>query len=282
MMRNRPHLARLAGILLVVVVSGACSGDTQPLALVASSPGSLEVGSQRVLLGLVEPETQEFLAAPDLEATATFTGPSEETIPDIPLEFVWAVPDVRGLYRAEIEFPAAGGWSVIVDADGYSATEPTVVVVGEDTAMPQVGDAAPAVATRTAETHPLSEISSDPDPDPDLYELSLDAALADDRPTVVVFATPAFCTSATCGPVLDNVKTVAESHPEADFLHVEVYENLDADSFEELITVEAVDTWALPSEPWVFVTDAEGIVTARFEGTIDPAELENALAELGA
>lgn len=279
-MHIRPPLARLACILVVVLVSGACSGGTQPLALVASSPGSLEVGSQRVLLGLVEPETQEFLAAPDLEAKATFTGPSEETISDVPLEFVWAVPDVRGLYRAEIEFPAAGAWSVIIDAEGYPATEATVMVVGEDTAMPQVGDAAPSVATRTSGSHPLSEITSDPDPDPDLYELSLDAALADDRPTVVVFATPAFCTSATCGPVLDNVKTVADSHPEADFLHVEVYENLDADSFEDLITVEAVDIWALPSEPWVFVTDADGTVTARFEGTIDPVELENALADL--
>lgn len=280
-MRFRPPLTRLIPLVVALIVLGACGGDDQPLALVASSPASLEVGEQRVLLGLVDPETQEFLASPDLSATATFRGPGEETIADVPLEFVWAVPDVRGLYRANVEFPSAGGWSVTITAHGFASTAPAALVVGEDTAMPQVGDPAPAVATRTVGTHSLAEITTDPDPDPSLYRLSLDEALTDDRPTVIVFATPAFCTSNTCGPVLDNVKAVAAAHPGADFLHIEVYENLDADTFEDLVTVEAVDLWALPSEPWVFVTDPSGTITARFEGTIDPAELESALSDAG-
>jgi hypothetical protein len=99
---------------------------------------------------------------------------------------------------------------------------------------------------------------------------------------VIVFATPAFCTSQTCGPVLDNVKVVAAEHPEADFVHVEIYENLDADSFEDLVAVPAVQAWSLPSEPWVFVTDGEGTITARFEGAVDPAELGSAVGALGA
>lgn len=276
---RRAH--RIEWLLLAALLLAACSAPLQPLAIVASSPRSLEVGEQRILVGLIHPESQALLASPDVEATATLVGPDGETLPDVPLEFIWAVPDQRGLYRAVVDFPAPGGWSVTVEAEGYATTEPTLVMVSEDTAMPQVGDPAPAVATRTA-TADYSEISTDPSPEPAFYSLSLDEALADERPTVVIFATPAFCTSATCGPVLDSAKQVAPDHPGVDFVHVEIYENLDAESFEDLVPVEAVDAWELPSEPWVFVTDADGTVTARFEGTVDPAELEAALVALGA
>ena len=33
------------------------------------------------------------------------------------------------------------------------------------------------------------------------------------------------------------------------------------------------DWWDLPSEPWAFVIDPEGTIVARFEGTLDAAEL---------
>lgn len=232
-------------------------------------------------MGLVDPESQEFLADPEVQATATFTGPQQNEI-EVPLEFLWAVPEQRGLYRATVDFPQAGSWSVSVSAEGYEATEPTPFHVSEDTDMPQVGEKAPAVATRTAAEAELAEITTDPEPDPEFYRLSLDEALANDRPTVIVFATPAFCTSQTCGPLLDQVKAMAGDHPGVDFVHVEIYQNLDAESFEDLVPVEAVEAWALPSEPWVFVTDSEGVVTARFEGAIDPEELAEALRAVGA
>lgn len=274
-------MRRLALSCCALVVVAACAGAVQPFALVASSPGSLEVGEQRILLGLVDPESQEFLADPDVEATATFTGPEGAEV-EAPLSFLWAIPDQRGLYRARVEFPQAGSWSVTVSADGYETTEPTPFPVGEDSTMPQVGDEGPAVATRTGADHDLADITTDPEPDPDLYRLSLDEALADDRPTVVVFATPAFCSSQTCGPMLDEVKAMTADHPGVDFLHIEIYENLDADSFEDLEPVEAVEEWGLPSEPWVFVTDSDGVVTARFEGAMDPQELREALVDLPA
>lgn len=275
---SRRRIALVGWGLLAMVLVG-CSSPP-PLALVASSPGSIGTGAQRILIGLLDPDSQEFLAAPELEATATFVGPSEQEIAGVPLEFVWAVPDVRGLYRAIVDIPVAGGWSVTVEAEGMAPTDPTVLVASADLAIPGVGEAAPPEPTRTRHQHDLSQITTDPDPDPSFYELSLDEALADDRPTVVVFATPAFCTSQTCGPVLDIAKEVARSHPGVDFIHVEVYENLDAATFEDLVPVSAVEVWALPSEPWVFVTDTDGVVTAAFEGTYDAAELTAALADL--
>jgi hypothetical protein len=42
-------------------------------------------------------------------------------------------------------------------------------------------------------------------------------------PFVLVFATPAFCQSAICGPMLDTVKKVAADYPTLTFINVEPY-----------------------------------------------------------
>jgi hypothetical protein len=34
--------------------------------------------------------------------------------------------------------------------------------------------------------------------------------------------------------------------------------------------------WALPTEPWVFVVNAQGVITAKFEGAVTQGELEAA------
>jgi predicted transcriptional regulator len=78
------------------------------------------------------------------------------------------------------------------------------------------------------------------------------------------------------------VKAASQSHPDANYVHVEIYENLDAVTTEDLRIVAAVRTWGLPSEPWVFVVDANGEVAARFEGALTDEELEIALEEVGA
>jgi hypothetical protein len=38
----------------------------------------------------------------------------------------------------------------------------------------------------------------------------------------------------------------------------------------------------LLSEPWIFVVDGEGVVTASFEGIVSEDELEAAVAEVSA
>ena len=86
---------------------------------------------------------------------------------------------------------------------------------------------------------------------------------------------PRFCETAVCGPTLDEVKAIADDHPDVNWLHVEVFTNLDDPG--NLEVVPAVTDWGLPSEPWVFVVGADGMVTGRFEGVVDPVEIEAAL-----
>lgn len=272
----------LSAVLVVAPVLAACTMAEENLAVVANAPGTFAVGeTQRLMVGLVDSETADFLASPELPATAILTSPDERQI-EAPAEFMWTIPDAIGLYLVRATFDQEGTWWVRLRPEGMGPTQQAAFTVSATDAVPGVGDLAPAVKTSTLADHPLEEISSDDDPDPALYGLSLDAALSNGRPTVVVFATPAFCVSQTCGPMLNQVKAVAATHPSANFLHIEIYENLDATSSDDLIIVPAVMAWGLPSEPWVFVIDSEGVVAARFEGAMMAPELEAALEAVGA
>ena len=277
-----PYSLRLSAVLAMALVATACGAAEDNLAVVANAPGTFAVGEpQRLMVGLVEDETASFLAKPDLAATAILTSPDEKET-KVDAEFMWTVPDVVGLYLVRSTFDQEGTWWVRLVPEGLGPTPPAAFTVSATDNVPGVGDPAPAVATRTLADHSIEEISSDDDPDPAFYQQSLDTALSNGRPTVVVFATPAFCVSQTCGPMLDQVKAAAPSHPDANFLHVEIYENLDATSTDELIIDPAVLEWSLPSEPWVFVIDSAGIVSARFEGAMLAGELDAALEAVGA
>jgi peroxiredoxin len=41
-----------------------------------------------------------------------------------------------------------------------------------------------------------------------------------------------------------------------------------------------VAAFRLPSEPWTFVIDRDGIIRARFEGALSVAEMEQAVAKV--
>jgi hypothetical protein len=268
--------------LVLVLAAAACSRAVPDLAIVANASGSLGTTiDQRLLVALVDPESQAFLASPDLPVSVDLAGPGGEKI-SLPGTFLWTVPDARGLYLVNAEFPAAGQWHVTLKPEGRDASLETPFQVVDDPVVPEVGEQAPSVKTRTAVDHDLAEISSDPAPDPAFYALSLDEALASGQPTVVVFATPGLCTSRTCGPMLDQVKSAKVAHPAANYVHVEIYEDLTVADQSQLQVVEAVRAWGLPNEPWTFVIDREGKVAARFEGAMGPEELEDALSAVGA
>ena len=271
-------MRRIVIVVLGVVLAG-CGGGTDGLAVVANTQQTLTPGPNRILLA-VATEDGGFVSRPDTPTSATFTHEAAGEI-TVDTEWVWAIPNVRGFHVAYVDLPQPGRWDVTLTPEGGQPTTATPFGVQSSSPVPDIGDPAIAVATRTHPEFPLAEISSDPDPDPRLHETSLDEALANGRPTVVVFATPAFCQTASCGPTLDVVREVMDGYPNVNWLHVEVYENLDAAGGGTLDPVEAIAAWSLPSEPWVFVVDSEGVVTARFEGALGAEELRRELEGLG-
>lgn len=270
-------MRRLALMAVAMVILGACSSESvTPFGIVASSQ-PIGVGQQRVLVGLIDQDTGEYLASPDNPATVTLRNEDGSPIETYPTEFMWTAEDVRGLYVTRMEIPEAGTYQLTLDAEGFSTAGPMGLVAVDEPGVILAGDSAPASETRVAADYPdLSVISSDPEPDPAMYQVSVADAVTSGVPAVIVFATPGFCVSATCGPLLDQVKALRESYPNVDFIHVEIYEDLKVTDQSELTTVPAVTEWGLPSEPWVFVVDDAGIVTASFEGAALDSELISA------
>jgi hypothetical protein len=59
------------------------------------------------------------------------------------------------------------------------------------------------------------------------------------------------------------------------FTHQEIWQDPSAQKL-----FKTVEEWSLPSEPWVFVVDREGIIRAKFEGLVTAHELEAALKQI--
>lgn len=63
------------------------------------------------------------------------------------------------------------------------------------------------------------------------------------------------------------------------FIHVEIFDNpseIKGDMDRAMVSPE-VRKWNLPSEPWTFVINREGIITNRFEGFTTEEELKESL-----
>jgi hypothetical protein len=271
--RLLPALASLALVL------SACGSGADAFAIVASSPGTIGVGEQRVLVAVIDRETQQFLVEDEVEATATLRDENGSPLGTAPAELVWTIPDVRGLLSFTLDFPEPATYQLTVETEEWGELGPVGLVSVADPAVVSPGDAAPPSETRTSDSHPIDEITSDPDPDPRFYEMSVAEAVSR-GPSVVVFATPAWCSSQACGPLLDQVGELSADYQGLNFVHVEIYEDISVESIEELEAVPAVTEWGLPSEPWVFVTDATGTVTHAFEGAASDTELRAAFDQV--
>jgi hypothetical protein len=192
----------------------------------------------------------------------------------------------NGVYVADVQFDHEGDWGVIVSVtrDGRQLDPiPFRFNVLEDTPEPRVGDPAPPSRQATlAEVQSIDEIDSSHPPRPHMHETTIADALESGRPLVVAFATPAYCESRICAPVMDTVMDpLYERYGEqAAFIHVEPFrlDRLRAGIGRD--PVPAMREWNLRTEPWIFVVDARGRVVARFDGIIGFDEVEGALAPL--
>jgi hypothetical protein len=267
------------------------TGDFIPI-LVSAEVGT---GHGRVLI-TIQDRAGSALASPDLTVDESFYDLAASV--DTPVSqaagtFRWLIPDSKAIYTAYADFARAGDWGIEVTGHEAGKADRTARVtfsVREKTDTPAIGADAPPSDTLTA-TDPAAivAISTDTDPDPAFYTLSVKDAIAAGKPFVLVFATPLFCTSGTCGPALDLVKQVAPDYVgRVNFIHVEPYllqvtggrTQPALDVLGHPQPVRAVVEWGLPTEPYVFVVDAQGKVAAKFEGEAYPDELTAALDAL--
>jgi hypothetical protein len=247
--------------------------------------GDLGVGSNR--FGFVLTSSKGFVTGPTARVVSRYSpleGPQGEVRESVVAEYQpWPYGN-RGMHATELAFDRAGRWGIEIEIDGDEGAVSRAELffeVGETTEAPNVGDAAIRSVTKTAgDVESLSELTTGSLQDEDLYQVTIADAVESGVPTVVVFASPAFCTNAVCGPQVEVLQQLKDEYGgQANFVHVDFYDNplaIQGDLSKSELS-PAVIEWRLPSIEWTFVIDSEGMVTARFEGFGTYTEVEAAL-----
>lgn len=240
------------------------------------------VGQNRFLVGLLNDEDAP-IGSPDIKVHVAFFDLDQSTespVSETDMDFLWIQKPFRGLYKQDVRFDSAGKWGAefTISGDGIDETLRAGFDVRPGATTPAIGERAPSSDTPTMDdVKDISKISTDNDPARRFYETSVAEALDANESFALIFATPKFCQTATCGPMLDQVKKVARDFPNETFIHVEPY---DLDKVPDLQPVKSTREWGLPSEPWVFVVNDKGKVSAKFAGVLTPSELRTALNKL--
>lgn len=295
-------------VLITAILVAACGSSTisaAPSTLVVGGSGGptivpviasseTVVGPDRILLGLLDATGTTPVGSPQYEVQIGYINvdkdPKTFVIAPAPATFVWAIPNQRAVWIQDATFNVAGNWAAVVTVtppgQPAESTELSLPVTATGHAI-RVGAKAPSTPTPTSASAGgvLASITTDTSPDPAFYQVSEDQALTQHKPFVLVFATPAFCTSRVCGPTLDAVKAVAQTEPGMTFIQVEPYIMNYANGTlqpvlgpgNSLQPNAATTAWGIQSEPWVYVVDASGTVTASYEAVIVPAELTAAI-----
>jgi hypothetical protein len=187
--------------------------------------------------------------------------------------------DVHGIYVAHLTLERPGPWGVEIvvhEAQGAAQAARLSVTALAQPHAPLPGTAAPRSRNLIAsDVSDLRQIDSSEPPDPRLHQTRIADAIRQSRPQVIVFATPKYCTSRVCGPVLDVVRTLIAAYGDrVAFVHEEIWQ---AGGTQRLSPI--VEEWNLRSEPWIFIVDGAGVIRARFEGLTTRRELETALRQ---
>ena len=184
------------------------------------------------------------------------------------------------IFAYDRDFSHAGDWGVEVEVtfpDGSEALSGIRFFVEEDSPSIKPGDKAPVIHTPVSEdvNQNLSLLSSAEKPNPAFYATSLDKSISSGQPTLLLFATPAFCQTRFCGPSYDIFNELYGIYEDnINFIHVEVFSGLPNPEINNYAVTPAMEQFGLESEPWVFLIDKNGIVLYRVEGLFTLDELK--------
>ena len=295
--------APLAALALLALTAG-CGSSTSPSKRSAPTPGSLEAlwrnsgesvslipgtsdyapGLLRISFLVVDPRGR-VIAPPRARvwvARSLEAKPFAQTaaqLEPIGVPGVSTGADAKAIYVAHVRVREPGTYYVLARPLGGKTRIGGIreLLVRSHTATPAVGSRAypsrtPTLATTGGRTRPLTTRVP---PDRALLRTSVAQALAAHDPFILTFATPRYCVSRTCGPVVDVVDHVRERYARSRirFIHVEIYEENNPAKGPNAW----VGQWHLPGEPWTFLVGSDGRIKAKFEGSMSARELDDAI-----
>ncbi|MGI9613142.1 MAG: hypothetical protein ACR2QO_09545 [Acidimicrobiales bacterium] len=179
-----------------------------------------------------------------------------------------------GVYDIEVDFGTAAPGRLPIQA-----FDPASVPV------PLPGQPMPSITTpTTASPEGISPLCTRYGEPCSFHEHNVADLLGAGRPLALLVATPALCTTAYCGPVLETLIGVAEDHPGIDYVHLEVYANADEvdSNYDDprLELAAPVTELGLTFEPSLFLVTSDGTLMERIDNIYDAAELGEALSAL--
>ena len=232
-------------------------------------------GEQRVPLAFADAEgvpVRDGLEPRDFQIRADAGEPIVVTVephrdgvptPYYPVRFTPAAPGIHEI--------------TVVGEAGYNAV---TLDISEDALIPLVGQALPPVATPTTTDARGVDPICTRTPACDLHSVSLDEVLGT-GPVVLLIATPEFCQTAICGPVLDLLIEALPDHPTITGVHAEVYADPRGDGDPTAGGLAPItDEFALTFEPTLYLVDAGGTIVTRLDSVYDRVELREALEQI--
>jgi hypothetical protein len=226
-------------------------------------PGARSRSGNRGPVAKAEAQALDEPAAGPFPATVE----SLATKPQFRAETTSDDPDAAGVvYSTRLPFPSDGEWrvaAILKEGGELKGALLPGLVVGEFKKIPKLGQKAPVIHTPTAQDAGgvPSKITTRIPPD---TQNKVDYADAlGKEPIVLLFATPQFCQSRVCGPVVDVAEQAKHEYGDkAAFIHMEIYNENDPGKGAR----PQVRAFRLPSEPWLFTIDRRGIVRDTVEG----------------
>ena len=185
----------------------------------------------------------------------------------------------RGYYTFEFTPEEPGFFNYAVTTDEGVLPSQVQVVPADDPIFSTIvapGDRMPPLQTPTvADPRGVTPICTR-EPACDLHDRTV-AEVVGTAPLVVLVATPAYCQTAICGPVLDLMLDAMGEFPGATFLHVEPFTD---PSSGDLEPSPAVTELGLPFEPVLYTVDAGGVVRDRLDYIFDGSEITETIGRL--
>jgi hypothetical protein len=258
--------------------------------LVLASSVFTSPGDSRMAFGMINDDgtpvygpTAIYVApTPDAKAEGPFVAPADVLLTDKRYRSKQAATTTDpfvAVYGADIKFPKKGKYAVLgvtKKADGSltGATGQIDVSSVDADPIPGVGDKAPKVHTDTLDSAKgdVSKIDTRVPPS-DMHAVDF-ADVVGKKPVALLFSTPQLCQSQVCGPVTDmELQMKSKYGDRMEFIHQEVY----VDNSIQKGLRKPLQEFNLRTEPWLFVVNAKGIITARLEGSIGVTQFENAV-----
>ena len=266
---------------------GAELARTGPDVALIQGTSDYAVGPVRVTFLVIDSKSRSIerpharvWVGPSLDAPPTTSTEAALEPIGIPGKSESATGGVTRIYVARFSLSRPGKYTLVAQPEGAKIQGIATLDVRRRPQAPAVGDrAVPSRTPTLASAHgDVASLTTADPPDLSLLRYSVGESVKAHAPFVLVFATPKFCSSRTCGPVVDVAQAVQRRFAGSGvrFIHVEVYtDNNPAQGFNRWFR-----EWRLPSEPWVFLVGRDGRIKARFEGSVSAAELSAAVQRL--